>query len=184
MSSEIELPAFFDRNPELKAKLQEYLRAIPADQKQASVELFRKFLTGELTWAEVKKIPKTLLKELARIGYTRLLHKDYRGAEILFKGLSIIDHNNWYYRAALGAVFRQQGHFDQAIEEFSIALTLRPDEVTCLVNRGECYFREAQIDAALEDFSAVMNLGLPEENPWRKRAAALSHKIIEQQAKG
>jgi tetratricopeptide (TPR) repeat protein len=184
MSSDIELPVFFDRNPELKAKLQDYLRSVPEAQKRENVELFRKFLTGELTWAEVKKIPKPLLKELARVGYQRLLQKDYRGAEVLFKGLAIIDHNNWYYRAALGAVFRQEGHWEQAIEEFSIALNLRPDEVTCLVNRGECYLHGKNFDAALEDFIAVTNSDLPKESPWRKRAEVLSRKIVEHQAKG
>jgi len=183
VSDEDQLPAFFDREPQLKAKLQEYLHSIPLEQRQANVERFRKFLTGELTWAEIKGLPKSMLKELARIGHQRLMRQDFKGAEVLFKGLAIIDHSNWYYRAALGATFKQQNQFEQAVEELTIAITLKSDEPSCLVNRGECFLRLGNADAALEDFVAVKALGLVEADPWGKRAAVLSQLALDPRAK-
>lgn len=179
-----DLPAFFDREPQLKMKLQEYLRSIPMEQRQANVERFRKFLTGELTWAEIKGLPKSMLKELARIGHQRLMRQDFKGAEVLFKGLAIIDHSNWYYRAALGATFKQQNQFEQAVEELNIAIALKGDEPSCLINRGECFLRLGNSDAALEDFVAVKALGLAESDPWGKRADALSHLALDPRARG
>ena len=32
---------------------------------------------------------------------------DFAAAESLFKGLSVIDHTNWYYRAALGTIYQK-----------------------------------------------------------------------------
>lgn len=172
------LPRFFDKNPELKARVVRMLNAIPAEEKQANLAAFKKFVSGELTWAEVKHVPRRLLKELAKVAYFKFQMGDFKGAEIIFKGLAIVDHTNWYYRVALGAVFQKQGFYDQAIEEYGVALTLKEDEITSLVNRGECHLKSGDLDSALEDFTAVSRLPLAEGNPWKKRAALLSQRIL------
>lgn len=172
------LPHFFDKNPELKKRVMEFLRQIPDAEKKNTFDAFRKFVSGDLTWAEVQHVPKRLLKELAKIGYLKFQMADYQGAEILFKGLAIIDHNNWYYRAALGAVYQKQGFYDSAIDEFTVALQIKEDEITSLVNRGECYMKIHDFDSALEDFTRATQAEVEENNPWKKRAVTLSKQIV------
>lgn len=172
------LPPSFDQNPELKKKLEEHLQAIPEEQKQKQIEAVEKFLSGELTWAEIKHVPKAVLKQIARIAYDKYKIHDFQTAEILFKGLAIVDHKNWYYRAALGTLFQKQQQFDQAIEEYDLALEIEPGEITTLVNRGICHAKMKDFDAALEDFNAVSKLNMDMDHPWVKKARMLSHAIL------
>lgn len=176
--SKISLPGFFDKNPELKRRVVAFLRSVPDAEKKDTVEAFRKFVSGDLTWAEVRHVPRRLLKELAKIGYFKFQSGDYKGAEILFKGLAIIDHNNWYYRSALGAVYQKQGLYEAAIDEYTVALQIKDDEATSLVNRGECLMRVGDLDSALEDFTAVTTIVIDPDSPWRKRAEILTRKIL------
>lgn len=172
------LPPTFDKNPELKKKLEDYLKSLPEDKKKQNIETVQKFLSGEITWAEVRHVPRALLKQIARVAYFKYKEGDLNLAEILFKGLAIVDHHNWYYRAALGTIFQKQQQFDQAIEEYNLVLQIEPNEVTSLVNRGICYAKLKDFDAALEDLSAVSQLDLDMNHPWVKKARMISHAIL------
>lgn len=177
-SEKIKLPHFFDDHPDLKKSVEEYLLTISKEEKKENLENFYKFIAGEMTWAEVQKMPKFMLRELAKIAYLKFKTKDYEKAETLFKGLAVIDHTNWYYRAALGAVFQKQFLFEQAIDEYTVALELHDNEVTSLVNRGECYLMIKDFDSALQDFARVFRLKLAENNPWFKRTKLLSQRVL------
>lgn len=180
-TGQIALPECFEENPELKKRLLDFLSTQPDSDKKKSVEAIEKFVTGELTWAEIKNVPRTLLKELARVAYQKFRGGDYRTAEILFKGLAVLDHLNWYFRAALGAVFQKQAMFEQAVDEYTMALELNPDELTSRVNRGQCFLQLGDHDAALADFDHVMKMKLDANDPWFKRARTLSHAILTMQ---
>jgi type III secretion system low calcium response chaperone LcrH/SycD len=177
-SNDIKLPKALDRDPKLKQFFADRLKGISKEKRTQTVENFKKFMDGELTWAEIKKVPKWMLKLLAKFAYTKFKMREYANAETMFKALAIVDHNNWYYRAGLGAVYQKQKKFDQAIDEYSIALTIKEDEVTSLVNRGECFIQLQDLDAAMEDFAEVIKLGLPKNNPWRMRAQILSQRVL------
>ena len=173
------IPRVFDRKPELKKKVEDYLDNIPPEKKKEDMEKFEKFVSGEMTWAEIKGYPKSLLKGLARAAYNKFKTGDYQKAESLFKGLSIIDHTNWYYRAALGAIYQKQKLYDQAIEEFNIALSLNENEISALTNRGECFLSMENYAQALQDFEAVLALDKDQKNSWSKRAGVLKNRILE-----
>jgi type III secretion system low calcium response chaperone LcrH/SycD len=172
-NSSAQLPKMFDKNPELKKKLQDFLANVTEEEKQRSVKMIDRFMRGEITWAEVKNVPQNLLKFLATVAYQSFKSGDLKKAEILFKGLAIMDHKNWYYRAGLGAVYQKQGLYEEAAEEFGFALKLNPEEVTSLVNRGQCHLRLGDREAALEDFERVKTLKIDRNNPWLKRAEML-----------
>ena len=174
------IPRIFDRNPELKKRVEEYLAKIPRAKKEEDMRKFEKFVAGEMTWAEIKGYPKMLLKELARMAYLKFKIGDYNLAESLFKGLSIIDHANWYYRAVLGAVYQKQKLYEQAIEEYTMALSLNEKEVTSLTNRGECHLHLKNTIQARKDFEAAVMLDPEEKNSWGKRARVLLKKLIDE----
>lgn len=174
------LPKIFDKNPELKEKALDYLARVPREKKEEDFKKFEKFVKGEITWAEIKGYPKSMLKELARMAYLKYQTGDFRLAESLFKGLSIIDHVNWYYRAALGAVYQKQKLYEQAIEEYSMALSLNDKEIASLTNRGECYLHLENYSQALNDFEKAIQIDADEKNSWGKRARVLQKKIIDE----
>lgn len=178
----ITLPAFIqeflDKNPETKKEVEDYLGKFSQEEKQENLRQFLKFVSGEMTWAEVRNIPRFLLRELAKVAYMRFKLKKYDKAESLFKALAVVDHTNWYYRAALGAVYQKQHLYEQAIDEYSMALELHDNEISSLVNRGECYLMLKDYDAALQDFAQISKLKLAENNPWLKRASVLSQRVL------
>lgn len=183
-NSSAQLPKMFDKNPELKKKLQDFLANVTEEEKQRSVKTIDRFMRGEITWAEVKNVPQNLLKFLATVAYQSFKSGDLKKAEILFKGLAILDHKNWYYRAGLGAVYQKQGLYEEAAEEFGFALKLNPEEVTSLVNRGQCHLRLGDREAALEDFERVKTLKIDRNNPWLKRAEMLSQAVTKARQEG
>lgn len=168
------LQFYFDKHPELRAKITETLSRVTEDEKKRNFEMIEKFVAGELTWAEIKRVPQSLLRHLAKIAYHEFKTGNFKKAEELFKGLAVLDHKNWYYRAALGAVFQKQGMYEHAVEEYGAALKLNPGEVTSLVNRGQCRMELNDATAAREDFDAAAGLPLEPMNPWLKRARTLS----------
>ncbi len=171
---------FFKDNPDLTRRLHEYLDKIPQEKKEENLQKFKKFIAGEMTWAEIKGYPKNMLKELARIAYSKYQMGDYRVAESLFKGLSIIDHINWYYRSALGAIYQKQKLYDQALEEYTISLSLNPKEIGTLTNRGECRLHQQDYKGALEDFGQAIALDDTGKNLWSRRAQAFRDHLIKQ----
>src|SRR3989339_645062 len=177
IDQEVKLPTFFDKHPDVKARMVAYLKEIPREQKQKSLQDFYKFINGDLTWGEIRKISKRMQKELARIAFLNFKMQRFEKAETLFKGLAVIDHTNWYYRSALGAVYQKKKLFEKAIDEYSTALELRESEVTSLVNRGECFLQLRDFDSALGDFNSVVHLNLPDNNPWHIRARVLRQRV-------
>lgn len=171
------LPKIFDRDPVLKKRIEDYLTKIPRGKKEEDLRKLEKFVSGEMTWAEIKGYPRALLKELAQIAYLKYKSQDYKTAETLFKGLSIIDHTNWYYRSALGAIYQKQGLFEQAIEEYTIALSLNEKDLSTLANRGECHLKLENFQDALGDFNAILVLDPGQKSLWAKRAGVLKKRL-------
>lgn len=176
-TDQVPLPAFYDKHPEVKAKLVEYLKTIPREEKQKRIEDFKKYLNGEMTWGEIHKITKRMQREIARVAYLKFQMKDYTGADSLFKGLAILDHTNWYYRAALGAIYQKQKMYEDAVLEYQAALALKEDEVSSLVNRGECYVWLGRLDEARVDCNAALQIPNLVNNPWQMRAKILLKRI-------
>lgn len=177
------LPAFFDKDPELKKRILEFDTNYQAteEEKQKSFEAVKKFVEGEVTWAEIRNIPKRLLKALAGYGYDKYKKGELDKAEKLFKGLAVIDHTNWYYRSALGSIFQKQKLFEEAADEYSLAIELNENEVSNFLRRGQCYMQLEDWDAALEDFVMIRSMGLKDDSPWLKKANALAKTILTMQ---
>ncbi len=171
------LPKVIAQEPLLKKKAEDFLAHISPEQKKKDFEKFEMFVRGEITWAEIKGFPKYMLKELSRIAYTKYKTGDYIVAESLFKGLSIIDHVNWYYRSALGAIYQKQKLYEQAIEEYGMTLALNNQEISALTNRGECQMRLNNFAAALQDFDKAIALDPGYLNTWTKRAKLLKQRL-------
>lgn len=175
--NDVRLPHFFDAHPELKAHMVSYLQTLSREEKQKNLEQYLRFVNGDITWGEIRGITKRMQREVARVAFLKFKQQDYPKAERLFTGLSVIDHTNWYFRAALGAVFQKQKRFDQAVNEYDIALQLKEGEVSCLVNRAECHLVLNNLAAAKKDLETVTGLKMPGTNPWIMRAKLLGRRL-------
>ncbi|HBF13669.1 MAG TPA: hypothetical protein DDW49_09865 [Deltaproteobacteria bacterium] len=176
--SQIDL--FFGGDVELKGRFQDFIAKTPQAEIEANFKKFKRYLAGEMTWAEIKNISKEQLGHVAKIAYLKYKRGEYPVAESLFKGLSVMDHTNWYFRAALGAIYQKQNQFQEAIDEYTMALGLNEKEITSLTNRGECYMRLKNYPLALKDFDQAANLDPKGQNAWAKRARVLKKNIVDQ----
>ncbi len=166
----VKLPAFFDEYPEIKLKMVESLQGVSEEQKRKTYEDFQKFVNGDMTWAELRGISKRLQKELARFAYLQLKLKNYKKAELMFKGLAMVDHTNWYFRGALGSVYQSQTLYHFAIQEYGIALELKPDEPSVLLNRAESYLFLKRFDEAKADLQAILAQDKDSQGIWGPKA--------------
>lgn len=88
--------------------------------------------------AELKKN-----KQLAERDYLRAVSLNYRRPEIF---------NN------LGALYIDQGRYEEAVANLNQALALRPNYFMALINRGVALSQQGKIGPALVDFSAAESL--------------------------
>lgn len=176
-AEDIKIPAIFDQYPEVKSKIVAYLRDVPQEQKQKTYEDFFRFIDGELTWAEMNGISPKAQKVLARVAYMHFKRREYETAETMFRGLAMLDHSNWYFRAALGAVYQRQKRYEDAVQEYSAALDLKPGEPSALVNRGECLMMMRDFDGAESDLQKINRLGLDPGNKFFLRAQILKQRV-------
>lgn len=66
------------------------------------------------------------------------------------------DSSNYYLK--WGDLKSQQGYYEQALSEYDRSLTLRPENVQALVNRGVMYFTQKNFKAAQADFEKALKL--------------------------
>lgn len=167
----------FEKYPHLQAGFENFLKTVSKEERDDIHKKFLRFIDGEITWSEMKGYPADMLREISKIAYFLFQKKSYKEAEVIFKGLSVIDHRNWYYHAALGAIYQKQKYYEQAIDEYTAALHIKEDEITSLTNRGESYFQLGLEDQALQDFDKAISLDASDKNPWARRAKLLKNKI-------
>ena len=173
----VDLPECFDEHPALKKKLQDYLKTIPESEKQKTYRDYQRFVNGEVTWGEIRKISKRLQKEIARVAFMHFKFKRFQKAETLYKGLTIADHTNWFFRASLAAVYQQQKRYEEAIDEYAKAIFIKSDAALCLINKAECLMMIEEYDEALDDLETVLSLKLAGNNPWKMRADMLKNRV-------
>lgn len=173
----VDLPECFDEHPALKKKLQEYLKTVPESEKQKTYRDYQRFVNGDVTWGEIRKISKRLQKEIARVAYMHFKFKRFEKAETLYKGLTIADHTNWFFRASLAAVYQKQKRFEEAADEYSKALYIKPDANLCLINKAECLMMLKEYDEAHEDLEKVLRSDLADNSPWKMRAHMLKNRV-------
>jgi Tfp pilus assembly protein PilF len=59
---------------------------------------------------------------------------------------------------ALGNVYKSEGMIDRAVEQYDIALRLKPDDVDVRNNLGNIYRSEGEIDQAIEQYNMALRI--------------------------
>ncbi len=162
---------------ELTAQLEEELKKVAPDKLAKAKEQVQDLLEGDLKWADLTEWTPERLHETAQEGYRQYETGQYDKAEILFKGLTVLDPDNYYYHQMLGACFQQQEKLPEAIVEYSISIDLKPVDIVSFTNRGEVYYQLKLWDLAEQDFSEAIRMDPKEEDRWANRARLLHKKL-------
>lgn len=142
-------------------------------RKRYVIELLYKFLTDQITHAQLTGIPQKDLYMISEIGYVKLKHGRVDEAKRIFDCLVRLDHKNPFYHSCLGSVYQKMGKFVDAVYEYSEALKLKKDDMGSLVNRGEVYLMHKNFKKAAEDFRTTILLDPLGKNMYANRARSL-----------
>lgn len=168
-----------------RAQLEDALKKVPADQLGAAKKEADKLLAGDLSWADLSKYTPERLMQIAELGFNQFKIGQYDSSERLFKGLTVIDPDNYYFHQMLGATFQRKDKYPEAILEYSVAADLNPNDLVSITNRGEVYFKLGIFEMAGLDFEKAIALDPKGEDKWANRARMLREqiKLMRQQKK-
>lgn len=159
------------------AEIEAITERIPKDEQEKIEKKVEQFMQGTIGLAEFEGYPPELLYQIAKIGNSYVDLGKLKEAEAIFKGLALLDHNNYYYRGMLGAIYQRQRHYIDAITQYSLAIVMNPEDIPSYTNRGECWLKVGVHADALADFAKVLSLGEKKVDPWVNRARIL-HKNL------
>ena len=162
---------------ELTDRLEAELKKVPRAKLHSAQKQVKEVFGDDLKWADLTQWTPEKLHETAKLGYDQYEAGQFDKAEVIFKGLTVLDPDNFYYHQMLGASFQQQNKFPEAIVEYSIALDLKPDDITSFTNRGEVYYELKLWDLAEHDFNEAIRLDAKGEDRWANRARLLLKKL-------
>ena len=121
-------------------------------------EKLERFKKGELRLAQVFDVDAQQIAALLLLGHRLYQQGQLKKAKQIFQGLAVLDGRNPYVHAVLGTIHQKEGEDEIAITRYNMALNLWPEDVTCLINRGEIYLKLGQFEEAASDFQKAIAL--------------------------
>lgn len=143
------------------------------ERRRRLVELLHGFLEDKISLAELKGITREKLFLLAEAGYIKLKHGRVDEAQRIYQALIVLDHRNSYYHSVMGAIHQKKKRPVEAILEYSRALQIDKNDLSCYVNRGEIYLRHRNYRKAAEDFRQAILMDRSGCNLWANRSRSL-----------
>jgi tetratricopeptide (TPR) repeat protein len=166
-------------------KIEEALKKVPKEQLEKAKKEVDRMLSGDLSWADLSQYTPERLMQIAELGFNQFRIGQYDSAERLFKGLTVIEPDNYYFHQMLGATFQRKEKYPESILEYSVAVDLNPSDLVSFTNRGEIYFKLGIVDLAGADFDKAVALDPKSEDKWANRARMLKEqlRLMKQQQK-
>ncbi|OGQ66487.1 MAG: hypothetical protein A3F89_05485 [Deltaproteobacteria bacterium RIFCSPLOWO2_12_FULL_50_11] len=143
------------------------------ERKRHVIDVLYKFFTNQLSIADIERIPKRKLLQIAEAGFVKFKHGRLEEAKDVFEMLVRVDHRNYYFHAALGAVYQKLKRPVDAVTQYTLAIKLNANDATSYVNRGEIYLRHKKFKKAAQDFRNAILLDMRGKNMWANRARSL-----------
>jgi tetratricopeptide (TPR) repeat protein len=75
-----------------------------------------------------------------------------------------------------GLAFADKGQIDKAIEDYTVAISLQPNDPDAYVNRGIALSKKGQIDQAIENYKVAISLEPDSAKGYLNRGVAFSNK--------
>lgn len=153
-------------------------------------ENVKKFVLGEITWAQLQGMSMEEAYAFAELAYTLFEQGKYNDAQTIFEGLVISNPYDAYFHAMLGAIYARKDMQEEAAEEYSIAIELDSENISAFVNRAEILLQHGEFEIAMDDLQKAIKLDPKGEDPAGLRARALAgataaiiEEILQQKAK-
>lgn len=137
-------------------------------------ENLKKFLLGEITWAQLQGITMEQAYAFAEMAYTLFEQGKYDEAQAIFEGLVISNPYDAYFHSMLGAIYARKDMQEEAAEEYSISIELDPDNIIPYVSRAEILLQHGEFQLAMGDLKKAIDLDPKGEDPSGLRARALA----------
>jgi len=103
-------------------------------------------------------------KGFANLGIA-LLKQDRITAAIEMSSRSLAIAPNIAAYNTLGQIYERTGRYDEALEQYALAIRLRPDDAQSYYNRGLTWFAIGRYGEAVADYSRALSL-----EPWYREA--------------
>ncbi|MFH1652577.1 MAG: tetratricopeptide repeat protein [Pseudomonadota bacterium] len=168
-----------DATEEFFKELEEASKDIPEEELKKGAEKIRRFISGDVGWAELFDFTPEMLMQMAEFGYLQFKQGRMPDAERIFKVLTVLDWNNYYYHSMMGTILQRQHRYGEAIAEYGQALELFPDDVVSLTNRGEVFMQHGLYKEAKADFETAISLDPKGKDKWSNRARMLLAQLQE-----
>jgi len=158
-------------------------RAPKGETKQDAVPeaVAEAVIRGELTLGQFLGISDEQLYGWANKAHQLLQAGSTSQALQIFKGLVVASPTNAVFHAQLAATYMTLERFDEAFEEFQLALQFNDGHVDALVGRGEIHLRRGHVPEALADLSKAIQRD-PGLNRRATQRAHATLRTLKQQA--
>lgn len=132
--------------------------------------LFRRFIRGELTFAQLEGMTAEEALRIADMGHALFKQGRLDQARTLFDGLAALNPLDPYPHQILGAICEREDDTTRARKHYDVCLSLDPDNVWVLVRRGELLIRLLEPSDGIEDLTRAVRLDPEANRPATKRA--------------
>ncbi|TAN60229.1 tetratricopeptide repeat protein [bacterium] len=154
-----------------------YLKArIKADPIEVakSIDRLRKDETKSKELDDAKKRSDDALKEIEKLKAELDAVKNDKTKQLEYaKQANVLSAEDWFYR---GYAFDEAKDYDTAIEAYTKAISLNPDDAHAYNNRGNAYTDKGQYDRAIEDFNKAISLNPDDAEAYYNRGVVYGRK--------
>ena len=146
----------------------------PTLEQSFTSENLKKFIMGDITWAQLQGMTVDEAYNIAEYGYSLYQEARYHDSRVIFEGLIICNPYDAYFHSMLGAVYQQLDMKEEAVQEYTTAIDLDDESLHAYVNRGELLLQNGEFDRALDDLKRAIELDPDNSDPASVRARALA----------
>lgn len=128
---------------------------------------------GDVKLIERLQVTPKQIAALLQTGHSLYSQGRLDDARSIFEGLAALDGTIPYVHGILGSIYQKEGNSDQAISFYTQALESFPNDISCLVNRGELYLKAGRFQDAANDFKSAFEIDPALKHPASLRATLL-----------
>ena len=158
-------------------ELKKTLDKLPPDVLKEAREKMKPFLEGDMGWLDLLNLSPEEQQKMAEMGYHQFQAGYLDEAEVIFKGLTVIEPENYYYHSMLGAIYQRKKMLPESIVEYSMAIHENAADIVSLTNRGEVFIDVGLYKQAQDDLELAIALDPEGQDPWGRRAENLKKKV-------
>ncbi len=136
-------------------------------------ERLQQFLMGNITLAELEEISHEEVYSLAELGNNFYKQGHYAKARAIFEGLVVMEPTDSWLHLCLGLCFLQEDNDYRAMLELDRAIFLNQNLIQARLERAELLMKHSELELAVQDLVAAVELDPDDEDPYALRAKIL-----------